>query len=395
MKKKKHLALLVAAIGFGLILSGCAEDNQSTKTEAAIVTANNAWIATKNTTRINTSDPYQLAVSSSQTLWTSAEGSNKPGGVILVSPEDWRIAAASADLIHFPNNGPVLFAERNNIPDVTMNELKRLKPSGAKENDGVQVIFVGKFDDSVRNQVEELGYKTDSIAAGNPYDYAKQIDDYYAKASGSYPSSVIIGSADAPDFTLPAVNWIAHSPEPLLYVTENEIPQETIDALKNRNGKANIYIVGPESVISSAVEEQLQAFGTVKRISANDPYSNSIEFAKYKDKDTGFGWGITTPGHNVSMVNKEQTTLAIAAAPFSHLGKHAPMLWTDKDSMPDTVMEYLMSIQPKYNESPAEGPYNHAWIIGGEDVISYAGQVEIDDMLEITSASGGEGHAGH
>lgn len=62
--------------------------------------------------------------------------------------------------------------------------------------------------------------------------------------------------------------------------------------------------------------------------------------------------------------------------------------------MPDSVMDFLMSIQPKYENSPAEGPYNHAWIIGGEDLISYQGQVEIDDMLEIISGTGEGGHGG-
>ncbi|MNR67310.1 hypothetical protein D3C85_1912390 [compost metagenome] len=59
--------------------------------------------------------------------------------------------------------------------------------------------------------------------------------------------------------------------------------------------------------------------------------------------------------------------------------------------MPESVMNYVMSLQPKYDQSPTEGPYNHAWLIGSEKSITLKGQGEIDNMLEIVSKSG-EGH---
>ncbi|MNI33840.1 putative cell wall binding repeat 2 [compost metagenome] len=193
---------------------------------------------------------------------------------------------------------------------------------------------------------------------------------------------------------MPAVNWISHMPEPLLYVKKDEIPAETVDSLKTRGGKANIYLLGPEAVVSAKVEEGLRQYGKVVRISGNDPYTNAIAFAKYKDPATGFGWGITTSGHNFSLVSKDTPALALAAAPFSHLGKHAPLLWTDKEKMPESVHMYVMSIQPKYKDSPTEGPYNHAWLTGSEDAVSVVAQGELDSMLEIVSESGA-GHGGH
>ncbi|EDW6383910.1 cell wall-binding repeat-containing protein, partial [Salmonella enterica subsp. enterica] len=86
--------------------------------------------------------------------------------------------------------------------------------------------------------------------------------------------------------------------------------------------------------------------------------------------------------------NLENPGLAIAGAPFSHLGKHAPLLWTTKDSMPDSVMSYVMSTQPQYEISPTEGPYNHAWLTGSQASISAKAQGQIDTMMEIVSASG-------
>lgn len=399
MKKTIQIGLVsVAMVG---ILSGCFDQsaqptpdaNQSTGAPQNASMAKAPWLATKNTTRINSSDPFEAATLVSKTLWPATGADNRPGGVVLLDPTNWQTAAVSTDLIHFPNNGPVLFTKKDEVPEVTLSELKRLKPAGPKENQGVQVILVGDLDKKVEDQMKTLGLKTDRIQANNPADYAKQIDAYYAKVSGSLPESVVVGSMDSPEFTLPAVNWISHMPEPLLYVKKDEVPNETIEALKNRNGKANIYLLGPDSVVSSKVEEQLKVYGKVTRISGKDPYENAIAFAKFKDNSTQFGWGITTPGHNVSLVNKDSIALAIAAAPFSHLGKHAPLLWTDKEKMPSSVMSYLMSIQPKYKMSPSEGPYNHAWLTGDENSLTPNAQSEIDSMLEITSQSGG-GHAG-
>jgi len=406
---KLTLKSLIATTLVVLILTGCANstansasENNIKKTGQAPGTAqkqseaaiDTPWIASKNTTRINTNDPVEAAVLVSKTLWMATSEDNRPGGVVLANPDDWQVTLASADLIHHPNNGPVLFVKKDGIPEITLNELKRLNPKGAEMNNGIQVVLVGNLDKRVEDQAKELGFKTDKVTGENPAAVAKAIDAYYAKITKGYPHSVIIGSMENQEYTMPAVNWVSHMPESLLYVSKNDVPKETIDALKVREGNANIYILGPESVISVQVEKQLGQHGKVIRIAGTDPYENAIAFAKYKDPSTGFGWGITTPGHNFSFVNLDTPTLALAAAPFSHLGKHAPLLWTDRDSMPKSVMSYVMSVQPKYKESPTEGPYNHAWLTGNEDQLSMKAQGEIDSMLEIVSATG-EGHGAH
>lgn len=397
MRKWSPLLLVVALMLTACNAANTAEENQSAS--EARETQNESvpqsqeiiqtpWIATKNTTRIATKDPFQAAVLVSKTLWPATSETNRPGGVILTRPDDWQSALVSTDLIHFPNNGPVLFVEENQIPEVTVNELKRLNPLGAKANQGIQVIITGKVDPSVEEQVQALGFKTDRLEGADPAPFAKAVDDYYANLQGSYPKSVIIGSMDSPEYTLPAGNWISHMPEPLLYVTADSVPKETAEALQKRNGSANIYILGPESVILASVEQDLSAFGKVTRISGKDPYENAVAFAKFKDPKTQFGWGITTPGHNLSFIPTGSNELALAAAPFSHLGKHAPMLWANSDKVPESVKSYIQSIQPKYKSSPAEGPYNHAWITGDESLIGYDVQAVIDEWLEIVSQSG-------
>lgn len=384
------------------VLSGCQIGNKAD--EPANKPANDAsnnpaveqpWIGTKNTTRINTSDPVEASILVSRTLWTAETNSNRPSSVVLTDASNWQIAAASTDLIHHPSNGPVLFFDKDNVPAATLDELKRLNPKGAEGNDGIQIVIVGPVAESVEEQLKALDMKMDKIEGEEPAAVALAIDAYYAKAAGELPQAVIVGSMENAEYTLPAVNWIAHMPEPLLYVNKDEIPAPTVEALKKRAGEATIYVLGPKDVISSKVEEDLKAYGSVTRISGENPFENALAFAQFKDNRTDFGWGITTPGHNLSFLTKESTMLAIAAAPFSHLGKHAPLIFTEMKGMPNSVMAYTAELQPKFEKSPAEGPYNHAWITGDNATLTPRAQSEIDDMLEISPASGGDPHSGH
>ncbi|OME78726.1 hypothetical protein BK120_23630 [Paenibacillus sp. FSL A5-0031] len=61
--------------------------------------------------------------------------------------------------------------------------------------------------------------------------------------------------------------------------------------------------------------------------------------------------------------------------------------------MPDSVMKYAMSLQPKYKKSTTEGPYNQAWLTGNVESLDDTSLGEIDVMFGIVSETG-EGHGG-
>ncbi len=395
MKKTLGLIIVLTMI---LIIAACSKTDNSTVNGTVgmgeIQSGSIPWVVMKNSTRINTSDPFSVAVLVSQTTWPSTGNGNRPGGVILVDINDWHAGLVGADLIHFPINGPVLFTEQGEIPEITLNEIKRLNPTGFKAKSTIHAVLVGNLASRVGEQLSDIKLKFDQIPGENPAQLAKAVDAYYSELLGSIPNSVIIGALHAPEYALPAINWISHMSEPLLFVSKDDVPQETVDALLIRKGGAHIYILGPESIISANVEQQLSNYGKVTRISGNDPIANSIPFAQFYDAETQFGWGITTPGHNLSFIPVQSTSLAIAAAPFSHLGKHAPLIWIDQDRVPQNVMSYLDMIQPKYTNTPSDGPFNHAWITGDMNSISHVVHGEIDQMLEIISATGG-GHGDH
>ncbi|WP_409978345.1 cell wall-binding repeat-containing protein [Anoxybacteroides tepidamans] len=348
--------------------------------------------ATKNVTRINTDDPIELSVMVSQTVWPATHKENQPGGIILVPVESWQIALASVDLIHHPNNGPVLFTKDQKIPDAVLKEINRLQPLGTA--DGTQIMVMGNLEKSELNKLKN--FKLKQISETDPAAFAKEIDRFYSDIAGKTPQSVMIGSLEdkAKLYTLIAANWIAHMEEPLLYVTGNDIPQPTKEALQQRKGKANIYLLGPESVISKKVENELTSFGTVVRIAGDTPVQQSVSFATYKDEKTKFGWGLNNPGHGVSFISTKTPELAIAAAPFSHLGKHAPLIWLENGALTTDVYEFLARLKPTFTVEPTEGPYNHAFLSGTFRSIPYQTQGIIDEKLEIVPATG-KGRAAH
>lgn len=112
--------------------------------------------------------------------------------------------------------------------------------------------------------------------------------------------------------------------------------------------------MGPETVISKEVEQQLRAYGKVTRISGKTPEENAIAFAKFKDNETQFGWGVTKLGHG--LVRLDNIDAAISSAAFAHFGKHAPMLVLQGTNLSQPLHQYLMSLQPKFEKEPTEGP---------------------------------------
>jgi hypothetical protein len=188
---------------------------------------------------------------------------------------------------------------------------------------------------------------------------------------------------------MPAAGWAAKSGHPVLWSTRDDLPAETRAAIE-RHERPRIYVLGPERAISDAVLEELDELGPATRISGPDPVTNAIEFARFGDGR--FGWNVVDPGHGLVFADAARTLDAAAAAPLSATGTYGPLLLvTEAAALPEAVQEYLLDIQPGYDEDPVRGVYNHGWLIGDESAISVDVQSRIDALLEIQPVdTGGE-----
>jgi hypothetical protein len=235
-----------------------------------------------------------------------------------------------------------------------------------------------------------------SISGNDPYATAAAIDRFAGAAHGHASPNVVIASGEDPAYAMPAAGWAAESGEPVLFVTHDGIPQATKQALLSHQ-HPHIYVLGPSSAVPDSVMQQLSKLGTVKRVGASDPSSNSVAFATYRDPPCpygqpcahvpgSFGWALRSPGHGYVLLNSNRPLDAAASAPLSGSGDFGPQLLVDDGAtLPKPVLNFFLDFAtPGYTqEGPTAAVYNHGWVIGDSSAISIPAQAEMDSLLEV------------
>jgi hypothetical protein len=374
-------------------------------------------IGTKTTQRLYGKNPFEEAVSVTQHIWPAAvppnaptENNNvpdRPWGLTLLTPDDPLTAITAVPLLHFPDDAPILYVKKNGIPQATMNEIKRLGDTGISRFHNNDAFLVGAAaNPAVERELKAAGVKYVEVTAPSVPELADKVDQLYGSIEnpdtgvadmGNGMQNVMVGSMDGNDYRylLPATHWVAHMASGLLWVTKHSVPQATIDALKRRNGMARIYLFGGPDQISHTVARQLAQYGSIIRVTNDDPVDfnapptdnpvdTAIAFAKMWDPAGMVGWKITGPGHGFTLVNIDDWQAAVASAPLSHLGFHAPLLFTeDPGKLPPALEGYYKSVAPTYLTSPADGPYNMTYVIGSWAKISWPQQARVDYISEM------------
>jgi putative cell wall binding repeat protein len=339
------------------------------------------YIATKNTTRIAGADPTADAAGVSRAVFPATTADTRPNAVALIDARDWRAGIAGAVLASTPVRAAVLLSDGPELPTASKEALAALRPTGAKSPGRAQLVRVG---DVARPE----GLRTTEIAGRDPFALARAIDAFQSAARGGPSERVVVVSADAPAFAMPAAAWAAKAGDPVLFVRRDEVPAETRAALLT-HGQPHIYVLGPPSTISASTVRDLRRLGTVKRIGAEDPIDNAIAFARYVDPS--FGWGVVDPGHGLVFARTDRPLDAAAAAPLSVSGSYGPLLVIAAPTSLDGALgQYLLDIQPGYTRDPVRGVYNHGWLIGDDRALSVATQARIDSLLEIKKAQTGQ-----
>jgi hypothetical protein len=337
--------------------------------------------ATKNTTRVAGADPVADAAGVARAVYPARAEESSPRAVVIVEQGDWRAAISAAQLMSRPIQAPILFSDGGELPAASSEALEELAPSGSEEAGGAQVIRIGEAAEPDNREVTD-------VKGASPASLAGAIDRLQASAAGGPTDAVLIAPADAPEFAMPAAGWAAKSGQPVLWATRDSLPAETRSAIETRK-RPRIYVLGPEEAISDGVLRQLGRLGTTRRISGPDAVTNAIEFARFSDDR--FGWNVVDPGHGLVFANATRTLDAAAAAPLSASGKYGPLLLTtEAGSLPAPLQDYLLDIQPGFDQDPVRGVYNHGWLMGDESAVSADVQSRIDALLEIQPVDTGD-----
>jgi hypothetical protein len=372
-------------------VSGAGPSGQASagRSAGASLTGGIPLLATKNTTRIDGSDPVSDAAEVALAVFPSVAPGTHPHAVALAPTASWQEAIAASVLMAPPIRAPLLLSGSTALPAVTHSALSQLAPTGSGPAGGAQLIRVGAV------PAAPAGLHAAAINGANAFTVAAGIDRFVSAVTGRPSRDVVIASSDSPAYAMPAAGWAAESGDPILYVTPNGIPVATRQALLS-HGRPNIYVLGPPSVIPNAVVAGLRRYGPVKRVGATDPGANSVAFAVYRDPACpygqpcahipgSFGWAIRSPGHGYVLLNASRPLDAAASAPLSSSGSYGPQLILDGPStLPRAVLNFFLDYAtPGYTqEGPTAAVYNHGWMIGGPQVISVGVQAEVDTLLE-------------
>ena len=348
-------------------------------------------LATNNTTRVNGTSAIEDAAGVAQAVYPGLTPATRPQAVTIAPTDDWQAALASAVLMAAPIHAPILLSGPGSLPASTAGALSALAPHGAGVVRRAQVITVGDVP-------KPSGLRSASITGSDPIALAAAIDAFQSAAAGRPSPAVIVTSANAPAYAMPAAAYAAESGDPILYVTATTVPEATRQAIL-AHGHPRIYVLGPQSVIPHVITKVLDKLGRVRRVDGTDPITNAVAFSRYRDPacpvgagcvpgNGNFGWAVTSGGHGYVFANVNQPLAAAAAAPLSGSGSYGPLLLVDTAStLPQPDAADLLDNASGYNqEGPTAAVYNHGWIIGDQSAISGTTQAEIDSLLDVLPA---------
>ena len=332
-------------------------------------------VATRNTVRVGGGDAVTDLAGTVTAVFPATSDATRPHAVVLVDKNDWQGAVAASVLNAAPLGAPILASDGGDLPAASADALNRLKPRGADLARDAQVIRVGP------KPPAPSGLKSGKITGADPYATAAAVDRFFTAIRGKPSPHVIVASGEQAAYAMPAASWAARSGDSVLFTRRDVVPASTLQAIRAHD-KPDIYVLGPESVISLTVEKQLKRLGTVRRVQGPTPVANAVALARYSRR--GFGWGVTVPGYNFVLASTSRPLDAAAAATLATNGVFAPMLLTSSaTNLPSDVSSYLLDVQPGYDRDPSSGVYNRVWILGDVKTIPLSAQGRLDEITRL------------
>jgi putative cell wall-binding protein len=275
------------------------------------------------TTRVSNADPaifgdrFATAAALSQTSFAGA------GTVVIARADDYPDALAASTLAA-QVGGPVLLSTTEQMPPVTVLELRRL---GAD-----RVVLAGgnaALGESVAAQAAGLGLAVERVSGPTRFETASRIAERVGAFEGRAFLATGEGFADALAGSAPA----SLLTRPILLTGRDVLPDSTLEGLR-RTGITRLTVLGGDAAVSPAVANQLREEGfTLDRVAGPTRFETATQLAEALRPEglvpvrpiaaTGQGDGITSPD-------------ALAAGPIA--GRFsAPLLLVPRDSLGQTV----------------------------------------------------------
>lgn len=182
------------------------------------------------------------------------------------------------------------------------------------------------------------------------------------------------GGKKALPWALPAIFYAKYNDSPIVFADEIGRSEEQL-----ANRKA--YVIGPEGMISTSELEEIQDY---ERITAANPAKLAVKLTRFRDSETGFGWGRErhrrTGYFQFLMATPSEALKALAALPLAK-SNAATILYTDeKGGLPGITDAYIWSQRADWFVTPSEGPFRHFWVVNS--TMSYKALSRMDFSVE-------------
>jgi hypothetical protein len=345
---------------------------------AAVSSLGYPIVATRNTTRINGSDPVDISLAAALAAYPTTGPGTPPSAVSVVADDDWQAGIVASSFSTPPIGAPILLAPSGTVSEDGLSVVDQLEPNGSPTTGGNEVFTFGRV-------APPSGFEVRQVKGSDPATLAVRAAELRARLDGGPPDAFVVVSSEAPEFSTPAAAWAARSGDVVLFSGTEDVPQVTLDFLRQKdNADVPVFVVGPpEAVSAGAVERLGKVADGVERVAASDPASNSVELVRFSSGL--FGWNLNDPGHGYTVARADRPMDAIAATALSTGGTWPALLLTESSGeLPESVLNYLLDVKPGYDADPTRALYNHVWIIGDESLIDVDQQAVIDDAAELT-----------
>ncbi|MGH2957436.1 MAG: hypothetical protein ACRDL6_10625 [Solirubrobacterales bacterium] len=370
------LVLSAAALGAGCGGEGASESNGSGAADGKA----GAPEFGRNVVRVPGRSSTDVAAAATLAAYPPGQG-KAPNGFVLFPREDWRRAVLAGQFVSAPANAALVPTEPDYLPTAAADLVSRLRPPGFPGEATLHALLLGEPGEEVVLAFQERRQSLTKLGEPDPNKLSGELVAYRGGWAKGFSDDILIVSAEDEDrpYALIAAAWSGLTGDTVAFVEGDTIPQPTAELLEQRRKlrliKPTIWLLGPESVVSETVAEELGGFGEVKRVEGEGPIETAVEMARYRDQETGFGWGLKRAPVNVSLVNLNDWGNAVGALQLTGAGPRAALLLTDdSEQLPEAVAEYLREIQ---GPEPSQG-----YVLGDPDSISSSQLAELDELLE-------------
>ncbi|MBT2694448.1 cell wall-binding repeat-containing protein [Bacillus sp. ISL-55] len=216
--------------------------------------------------RISGANRFETAVAISQEGWTTADT------VVLAKGYDFPDALAGTPLAH-QLNAPMLLTRDNLLPDVTKDEITRLKAKNV-----ILLGSTGAINAEVEQKLKSMGLNVERYGGKNRFETAIKIAE---KLPVKGDTAVLAYGYNFPD-ALSIAAYAAKNNFPIFLTRESELSPSTEQELKKYK---HTIVVGSESVVNSTLFSKLndpKRYGGKNRYETNAMIVNQLPLGTEK-----------------------------------------------------------------------------------------------------------------